>query len=170
MRRRLYFLLPDVKTARQVFKELLLARVDDQHIHALAREGTFLGDLPEATLLQKSDTMHGVILGLLVGGMTGALAGVVTVLYPPSGLAMGFGVILALSVLGACVGLWASGLIAMNVPNTRLQSFNKAVDEGKILMIVDIPKMQVDEVAHMVKTQHPQADMRGLEPSIPAFP
>jgi len=170
MRRRLYFLLPNVKTAKQVFNELLLARVDDQHIHALAREGTSLGDLPEATLLQKSDTVHGIILGLVVGGMTGALAGVVTVLFPPTGLVMGLGVILALSVLGAVVGLWASGLIAMNVPNTRLQSFHKAVDEGKILMIVDIPKMQVDEVAHMVKKHHPQADMRGLEPGIPAFP
>ncbi|MBI3545640.1 MAG: DUF1269 domain-containing protein [Gammaproteobacteria bacterium] len=170
MRRRLYFLLPNVNTAKQVFNELLLARIDDQHIHALAREGTSLGDVPEATLLQKSDTMHGVILGLLVGGMTGALAGVVTVLFPPSGLAMGFGVILALSVLGACVGLWASGLIAMNVPNTRLQSFAKAVDEGKILMIVDIPKTQVDDVADMVKKHHPQADMRGLEPGMPAFP
>ena len=170
MRRRLYFLLPDVKTAKQVFNELLLARIDDQHIHALAREGTALGDLPEATLLQKSDTMHGIILGLLVGGMTGALAGVVTVLFPPSGLTMGLGVILALSVLGACVGLWASGLIAMNVPNTFLRSFNKAVDAGKVLMIVDIPKSQVDQVTHMVKTHHPQADMRGLEPGIPAFP
>ena len=68
MRRRLYFLLPDVKSARQVFKKLLLARIEDRHIFFLAKEGVELSDLPEATMLQKSDEIHGLGVGLVVGG------------------------------------------------------------------------------------------------------
>jgi hypothetical protein len=45
-----------------------------------------------------------------------------------------------------------------------------AAEKGKVLMIVDIPKDQVAEVSRKVKQHHPEADMRGLEPTIPAFP
>ncbi len=43
MRRRLYFLVPDVKRAREMFRDLLLARIEERHIHFLGREGTALG-------------------------------------------------------------------------------------------------------------------------------
>src|SRR5438552_2571485 len=36
MRRRLYFLLPDVESARHTADDLLLARVEDRHMHFLA--------------------------------------------------------------------------------------------------------------------------------------
>lgn len=169
MRRRLYFLLPDVKSAKAVFRKLLLARVEDRHMYFLARDGMALSDLPEATMLQKSDEIHGLALGLVVGGATGAVAGVVALMFPPSGLAMGLGVILAMSVIGAIVGVWVSGMIASDVPNTRLQPFAKEIERGKILMMLDIPKDQVEEISDMIRDNHPDA-ARGFDPTIPAFP
>ena len=53
--RRLYFLLPNLSATHKVVDELLLARVTEKQIHVIAREGTELGDLPEASLIQKSD-------------------------------------------------------------------------------------------------------------------
>ncbi|UCH52783.1 MAG: DUF1269 domain-containing protein [Pseudomonadota bacterium] len=170
MRRRLYFLLPNIEAARQAFRELLLARIDESHIHVMAREGTRLGDLPEATFLQKSDTVHGILLGLLLGGATGAVAGTVAVLFPPSGLPMGLGVILATSLIGAILGGWGAGVVGADVPSTRLNAFRDAVNHGQVLMIVDIPKGRVQEISRLVERRHPDADMRGLEPNIPAFP
>ena len=170
MRRRLYFLLPDVKNAKAIFKKLLLARIDDQHIFFMAKDGVALSDLPEANMLQKSDEIHGLAVGLVVGGATGALAGVVAMMFPPSGLAMGLGVILAMSLIGAVVGIWASGMIAADVPNTRLEKFAKDIQRGKILMMVDVPKDQVEEIGGMIKEHHPSADPRGRDPTIPAFP
>ena len=81
--RRLYFTLPDITTANTVVDELLLKRVDDHHIHVVAREGTPMGDLPEASLLQKSDFIPAVERGLAVGGITGILAGIAAVTFPP---------------------------------------------------------------------------------------
>lgn len=170
MRRRLYFLLPDVKSAKTIFKKLLLARIDDQHIYFLAKEGVALSDLPEATMLQKSDEIHGLGVGLVVGGATGALAGVVAMMFPPSGLAMGLGVILAMSLIGAIVGVWASGMIASDVPNTRLAKFAKEIERGKILMMVDVRKQQIEDITDMIREQHPDAAARGRDPTIPAFP
>jgi len=170
MRRRLYFVLPDVKRAKAAFNELLLARIEEKHIHFLAREGTALQDLPEATMLQKSDEIHGLGLGLAVGGLTGALAGVVVLAFPPSGLVMGLGVILITSIIGAIMGVWVSGMIASDVPNTHLERFTKEIEHGKILMMVDVPKHKVEEITDMIREHHPDADVRGRDPTIPVFP
>ena len=50
MRRRLYFLLPDLAAAKQVVDDLLLARIGIRHTHVLARRGSDLDDLPEANI------------------------------------------------------------------------------------------------------------------------
>lgn len=170
MKRRLYFLLPDVKKAKAVFKKLLLARIDDSHIYFLAKDGAALGDLPEATMLQKSDEIHGLAVGLVVGGATGALAGIVAMMFPPSGLVMGLGVILAMSLIGAIVGIWVSGMIASDVPNIRLKKFSRDIEQGKILLMVDVPKDQIKEITALIHEQYPDADVRGRDPTIPAFP
>ena len=75
MRRRLYFVLPDVGSAETIEKELLLAKVEDPHIHFLAKDGINLGRLHIANLLQRSDLLHGIAMGLVVGGVTGAAVG-----------------------------------------------------------------------------------------------
>jgi len=170
MRRRLYFLLPDVKSAREMFKDLLLARIEERRVHFLAKEGVSLGDLPEATMLQKSDAVHGLGVGLIAGGATGALAGLVVLLFPPTGLATGLGVILVTSLIGAFMGVWVSGMIAADVPNTHLASFMPEIERGKVLAIVDIPKERMDEVKRLVRRHHPDVEARGRDPTIPAFP
>lgn len=53
--RRLYFLFPDAGHARGVTRELVQAGVDEQHIHAVARDGVDLASLPQATVRQRQD-------------------------------------------------------------------------------------------------------------------
>ena len=168
--RRIYFLLPDVDVARKVVDELLLARIDEHHIHVIAKEGTPMEDLPEASLAQKSDVMPAVGRGIAVGGATGILAGVVAVTFPPAGLALGGGAILAMGLAGSGFGVMMSTMIGVSVPSSRLKQFEDAVNKGEILMLVDVPKARVDEIEAMVKQHHPDADIEGTEPTIPVFP
>ncbi len=80
MRRRLYFLLPDVDSARRTADDLLLARIEDRHMNVLARRGTDLGELREAGYALKSDLLHGAGVGgdaLLICG-TGFLGAFTT--------------------------------------------------------------------------------------------
>lgn len=170
MRRRLYFLLPDIGRTRQIVDELLLARIEARHIHVLAREGTPMEGLPAATLLQRSDFLHGLETGLAVGGATGILAGLVTVLFPPGGLELGGGTILALALAGAGIGAWASGMIGTDVPNSRLRKFMPAIEQGKILLMVDVRLGRMQEISDLIHRHHPEASDHGIEPTIPAFP
>ena len=73
MRLRMYVTLPDVSSARQLANDLLLARIEDKHMHFLARRGTDLGELHEASYLQKTDTVHGAFVGLVIGGLMGEI-------------------------------------------------------------------------------------------------
>ena len=63
--RRIYFLLPNVQSAKGIVDELLLKRIEWRHIHVLAHPGVRLEDLPQATLAQRSDLLPA--LARLVG-------------------------------------------------------------------------------------------------------
>ena len=82
MKRKLFFLLPDTNTAHAMMDQLLLARIEERNIRFLAKPETPLGDLPEATVAEKTDTLHGVGVGALIGGISGALGGLLVVLMP----------------------------------------------------------------------------------------
>ena len=86
MRRRLYFMVPDVRRARLIRDELLLARIEDNNITLMAMDGVPLTGLHEASILQKSDFVHGAETGLAVGGGIGILAGLVALVFPPAGV------------------------------------------------------------------------------------
>ena len=75
MRRRLYFVLPDVGSAQAIHRELLLAKIEERHMHVMARPDIDLTDLPEASLVQRSDLVHGAQLGAIIGAFAGVLLG-----------------------------------------------------------------------------------------------
>jgi hypothetical protein len=80
MRRRLYFIMPDVASARKMMDDLLLARVEERHIHFLAKRGTPMDGLHEANHLQKTDLVHGAQVGLALGALLGFVLGAVLVM------------------------------------------------------------------------------------------
>ena len=170
MRRRLYFLLPDLGSAIQTANDLLLARLEDRYMHFLAKRGMSLGALHEANTLQKSDAVHGAELGFVIGGVGGFLFGIYIYLTPPDGVALQLVTVLIATVIGAIFGAWAASLVAMSVPNSRLMPFKKDIDAGKILLMVDVPTSRIDEVRELVGRRHPEASAHGIEPTIPAFP
>jgi hypothetical protein len=170
--RRLYFLIPTIDSAKDIVDELLLARIEQRHIHIASADHHALleANLPEASLLQESDFVPAVERGLAIGGATGILAGVAAVALPGVGLALGGGAVLGIGLAGAGVGAWASGMIGISAPSSRLSDFETAINQGSLLMMVDVPKKQVEEVTEMVKKHHPEAHIEGTEPVIPAFP
>lgn len=170
MRRRLYFILPDVKSAQAIHNELLLSKIEERHMHVIARSDTDLNDLPEASLLQRSDLVHGAQLGAIIGAFAGVLLGSLAVMlgYIVSGLEVWS--VGSITVGGALIGLFASTMVAVNIPNTRLKTFWSQIELGRLLMMVDVPVEQVEAISAMVKQHHPEADVRDVEPTIPAFP
>lgn len=171
MRRRIYWLLPNLASAKQVMDDLLLARIEASHLHFIARDDVDLGDLPNANVLQSSDVVRSAQLGLVVGGVGGALLGLAAGwFFPMEGTISQLGLASVLAVLGALFGAWASSMIGASVPSHRLARFTQAVAEGQILLLADVPAGRVDEIEDKLIALHPEAHLEGVEPNIPAFP
>lgn len=167
--RRIYFLAPDIKVSKKLVDELLLARVEERHIHVLAKRGTPLENLPEATYLQKSDFIPALERGVTLGGLTGMLAGLVAVTLP-IGVVLGGGAVLATSMAGAGVGGLLSSMVGSSIGNRQIQQFAEAIENGQFLIMIDVPRQRVEEIEALVKKHHPEADCGGTEPTIPPFP
>ena len=161
MRRRLYFLLPDVESAKRTADDLLLARVEDRRMRFLAKRGTALDPLHEAGYLDKTDVVHGAAVGLALGGIIGALAGALVVAYPPEGTSPKLVAVLIGMLLGAPLGAWMASMAGAAVPNSRLKQFDADIEAGRVLMMVDMPFRRVGEITDLVVSRHPEAVPRG---------
>jgi uncharacterized membrane protein len=170
MMRRIYFLVPTVASARAIVDELLLARIDERHLHVVAKEDTPLEDLPEAGVAQTSDLVPALQRGVASGGLAGLLAGVLAVTFPPAGLVLGGGALLGMTVFGAGFGAWMSSMVGIGLPSSRIEKFETAIGRGELLLMIDVPRDRVAEIEELVKRHHPESELEGLEPNIPLFP
>ena len=170
MRRRIYWLMPDVSGAQQTMNDLLLARVEHRHMHFMAREGIDLSGLHEANVLQASDLVRSAQVGMVIGAALGAAAGAMLAV---SSFADGLskpGLVGALAAVGAVFGAWTSSMIGISTPSQRLNRFSSALATGEILLMVDVPHRRVGEIVLLLQSRHPEAHSGGVEPDIPAFP
>ncbi len=170
--RRLYFLAPHLSSAKAIFHDLLLARVDDHHVHVISKDESQLvkEELPAATLLEKSDLVPAFERGLVTGFALGLVLSVIGVVLTPFGIELGGGAILAITLSGAFFGAWVSSMIGISLHNSHLEGFEKAIAKGEYLFIVDVPKSRMPEITKLMKQHHPEADSEGSDPTVPAFP
>ena len=170
MRRRLYFLLPDMDSARRTANDLLLARVEDRHMHFLARRGTDLAELHEAGYFIKTDLVHGAGVGLGLGALGGAALGALLVFYPIEGTHPHPLAFFVAVLVGAALGAWVASMVGASVPNSKLSRFQRDLDGGKMLLMVDVPPSAVDEIRGEVTARHPEAVPAGQVRPYPVFP
>lgn len=170
MKLRMYVTLPDLQSAKRLADDLLLARVDDRHMHFLARRGTDLGELHQASYLQKTDAVHGAFTGMVIGGVLGALVGLGVVYFPPGVASVPLGAVLIGALVGAGLGAWISSMVGLQVPNSRLKAFERELEQGRILLMLDVPAARYEELRAIIARTHPEAMDGGTEATVPAFP
>jgi hypothetical protein len=61
-------------------------------------------------------------------------------------------------------------MMGLQLPNSRLKSFYRDVEEGKVLLMLDVPSGRYQEVREVIARTHPEAIDGGNEPAVPAFP
>lgn len=165
MLRRLFFLFPDELHAQRVVNQLYSLNVPKRRIHAIARN-VELKSLPQATQRQMNDTASRIErimwrLNLIV-------------------FVLAFIALVALIVVGEFI--WAIISLAImvatfiageqfvvHVPNVHLTEFIKALSHGEILLIIDVPSSQVDDIESFMRHKYPEAVVGGVSWSTDAF-
>jgi hypothetical protein len=164
MKQRIYWLLPDLASARRTMADLLGAGIETRHIHFAGREGLDLDGLHAANVLQTSDVVHAAQRGLVFGGSTGICAGFLVALYfPVFGAELQWEVAAVLAVLGGVIGAWSSSMIGISIPSPRLERFESAIAQGRILLMIDVLPSQTHAMAALLQDAHPEAHFEGAE-------
>jgi hypothetical protein len=149
--------MPNLESCRQVVAELEDEGVPEHHLHAIASLDQSLDGLPEAGVLQKTELAHGLEWGAGLGGVAGMLGGLLAVSFPPAGLVLGGGALLVGAAAGAGFGAVVSALLSSHEHNHDLDAFQRAIEAGEILLMVDIPRQRVDKIRELILNHHPEA-------------
>lgn len=163
--RRIYFLVPTIATAHKIVDELRAEGIEDRHLHILAKRDTPLGDLPEAGLTIKTDFIPAIERGAALGGVSGLLAGLIGLRF--AGFAIAGGPVLGILIASATIASLAAGLIGMNIGNSRLKKYEEAIEQGELLLLIDIPKDQIEAISESIAKHHPEAEFEGMESILP---
>jgi len=163
--RRIYFLVPNIQITHKIVKELQANGIEDRHIHILAKRDTPLEGLNEAGVSIKTDFIPAVERGVALGGATGLLAGLVGWRF--AGFAIAGGPLLGIIIAGATIGSLMGGLAGMNSGNSRLKKFEEAIEQGELLMLVDVPRDRIETIRKLVTRHHTEAEFEGIEPILP---
>jgi len=160
MKRRLYFLLPDVEHTRAIISELQISGVPTDQVHVLAGPSIDLLDLPRATGRQQRDFGRWLETVLWNGNLAVffiALCALILLAWLQLSwywLLLPAAVMLVAFVLGE--------EFTRRIPNIHLSEFRDALQHGEILLMVDVPVSAVAAVEERVHRHHPEAVVSGV--------
>lgn len=169
MRHRLYYLHPDVDSARRTLDDLLLARIEERYIRFMTDGRPLPADLPEANLLHKTDVLHGALLGMLCGAGLGIGLAFLVVSYLNLTESRAL-IFLACTLIGIFFGGWAASLVGAAIPNSQLRKFESELGKGKLLLIVDVPARRIRQIEEILQQRHPEMQFCGEDTHRPIFP
>ncbi|MEA3274160.1 MAG: DUF1269 domain-containing protein [Pseudomonadota bacterium] len=161
--RRLYVLLPTEESCRAVVEELEDADIPASHLHVIAGLSHELKDLPEASVWQRTELAHGIEWGVGLGGVAGLLGGLLVVAFPPAGVVLGGGALLAGTAAGAGFGALVTALLGSQEHNHRLDTFQRALAAGELLLLVDVPRQRENAVRATILKHHPEAEIGSVK-------
>jgi hypothetical protein len=165
--RRLFVLLPTEESCRAVVRELEEAGIPEGRLHVIAGLTHELRDLPQAGVWQRTELAHGIEWGLGLGGVAGLLGGVLAASFPPAGLVLGGGALMAWTAVGAGVGAIVSALLGSQEHHHDLDKFQRAIAAGQLLLMIDVPRQQEEDVRSRILKHHREARI-GATPLSPS--
>nr|VFK04001.1 MAG: hypothetical protein BECKH772B_GA0070898_103992 [Candidatus Kentron sp. H]VFK04219.1 MAG: hypothetical protein BECKH772A_GA0070896_103922 [Candidatus Kentron sp. H]VFK07063.1 MAG: hypothetical protein BECKH772C_GA0070978_103942 [Candidatus Kentron sp. H] len=164
MSKRLYFLVPNVATCKAIVSDIKKIGIPESHTHVIGNYFTPLDGLHEASFLQKSEFAHGIEEGLGMGGAAGLLGGLLAITFPPAGLVLGGGAVLVSTLAGAGLGAVVSATVAKDIPSRKIDKFEDAIAAGQLLLLVDVPRKQVNSLMNLIREHHPEAEISTTSP------
>ena len=157
--KRLFFLVPDLQTTREVAQEMEDTGIGESHVHVMGQRVDQLNraHLHPASVVQTTDLIpalrRGAVLGLC---LSAAIYVLFSLMLPDEIQISGLGII-AIVMLGVGFGVWASGMIGIGIKNEIIERYENYVKEGHYIVVVDVPNEREKEVANEVIRLHPNA-------------
>jgi hypothetical protein len=167
--KRLCFLSPDLDHARTAIGALREMGVADHHLHVVGRHDAAVDQLPDAGP-EANDFLPAYERGLALGGIGGLVSGLVVMSFPPAGIVVGGGALLLVTLFGAGLGGLLTGMAGAAFPSSRLEQFERAIEQGALVIMADVAAWDVDAAEEAVRRIDPEVEITGVEPPAPIIP
>lgn len=159
--------------ASQAIEDLKSQGFLTEDISVIARNKDDVKAIREETGTKAPEGMaSGAATGGLLGGVTGLLAGIGALAIPGIGPIVAAGPIaatLAGAVVGAGTGGLVGGLIGLGFPEDEAKSYEKYVDEGNILVMVEADSTEASKVYSVFRSHNSSNSDRYIDNSnVPA--
>lgn len=135
MKKRHVFSTSDAKAAKAAVLAAREAGVPNDDISLVARHDIELEKIPEHRQEPEEDVGRGGMKGVLTGGGSGLLAGIIAVSFAPIGLTLAG--VAAMTLAGAAVGGWVGMLTGAAEPDSVRRAFESEVEAGHVLVVID---------------------------------
>ena len=159
MKRRVYFLFPDVGHVTNVVAELHEAGFRDADMHVIARRDIDTRGLPQSNYLQLRDFGRLLESWVWKGNLMLFFAALIALVVL---LTINAGWLWLVMLTVMAVTLFLGYEFVQRIPNTHLQEFQSAIDHGEILLMVDVALHRVKEVEDRVQRHHAEAISGGV--------
>ncbi len=167
--KRFYFISDDLDDLEAVETELEADGIATEQIHVLSLDDAEVEahHLHQVQAFMKKDVVHSAEIGALIGLVVSAAALIVVYLagwYEVIGW-VPF-IFLAVILLGFCT--WEGGLIGIHMPNSHFRGFQRALQQGRHILFVDIDPEE-EPVLKSTLARHPKLESAGTGSSSPRW-
>ena len=167
--KRYFYLSNDLDDLEAIEAELEQGGLSMPQIHVISQDDAGLDahELNQVHQWFQTDVVHSTLKGAVIGCVASSLA--IAVAYF-SGVTNYIGitpfVFLSIVILGFCT--WESGFIGAQLPNPYFKKFQKALDRGKHLLMVDITPEE-KPILKAVCARHPKLHKAGVGSGAPKW-
>ncbi|WP_281645938.1 hypothetical protein [Parendozoicomonas sp. Alg238-R29] len=166
--KRLYYLTHSVDEADCLVSDLRRAGVGEWHIHGLSTDdaGLYHHHIHPAHFFQRYDLIHlgerGAIIGLCISLVWSYVVHVLQLIPNSFGIAEVVFTTLVFTLFGA----WSGGLMGISRLNYHIARFQKDIDSGACLVLVDLPRRKVSQIRRKIQFRHPGVILAGYSSTI----
>jgi hypothetical protein len=140
MKKRHVFATADVAAAKAVVRVARDQGIEPGCIRVEARKDIEVQRISDDRKNVSMDFIPAALRGTVLGAASGLLLGIIAYWVPYFGL--GLGGVFALAGVGALIGTWASVLAGSAVPDEVRRTFDREIEDGRILVVVDADASQ----------------------------
>jgi hypothetical protein len=165
-----YFISDDLDDLDRIEDELEHRGVFRPQIHVLSRDDTGVEThrhLHNIESILKQDIVHGTLVGAVIGSIAAAL--VMTLVYLsdlPETYPWATFIFLAVIIFGFIT--WSGGFYGIQTPHKEFRRFQKELDSGKHIFIVDVDPSQ-ESIIKQLQSNHPSLHNAGAGSATPRW-
>ena len=149
--KRLYCLVPTENVCATIVNELEDDGIPKKHMHVIAKSTHLMQELPEANIWQKTEMGHALEVGVGLGGTAGLFGGLLSISFPVGCVVLGGGAVVAATAAGAGYGAVVSSFMNGYEKNHNIEDFEDDIEAGKLLLLIDVSKKQLNDLLYLVE-------------------